>query len=392
MGRILNYIENEGEGKYSCYKTRKFSLDTSDLDILDYDDRPALELNGGKFAETDLSRRDTVAIDERIMNLASSPLFSFFLDGSRHVYKVDDIAIGNRIFPFLVGQIIVGCCRRIDRDTFRKYDITRKIVLSLPVNFNYDGDKEENFCRDYCEKINAEIQQNQFVKEHNISIDRMLLYPTDGVTDISKDRNGFKNSGTAKIQAEMTDEEQYMVKSLCERNMLDNEHYLIKDGSIEYNPSFSNMSRIEWSQLRSNYRHVVGVSKMFNPDLLRDYRGRKLSKTIANLHPFERTKVYRYPSPNGQHEFAMWYVRLRRSNFRETNYSDIVKCEMLLEEIGGQISTDLINLISANLIKEAYPVCYGKDTRWANHLYPVFLTECFCKSNYISQDILLNLF
>ena len=81
----------------------------------------------------------------------------------------------------------------------------------------------------------------------------------------------------------MSDEEQFMVKSLCENNLLDNEHFLIKDGSIEYNPSFSNMSPLEWNQLRSNYKHVVGVSKMFNPDLLKDYRGRKLSKTIASL-------------------------------------------------------------------------------------------------------------
>ena len=65
---------------------------------------------------------------------------------------------------------------------------------------------------------------------------------------------------------------------------------------------------------------------------------------------------------------------------------------LFLEEKGSSIDTNLINLISANLIKEAYPTCYGKDTRWANHLYPVFLTEYFCKSNYINQNIILNLF
>ena len=183
----------------------------------------------------------------------------------------------------------------------------------------------------------------------------------------------------------MSDEEQFMVKSLCENNLLDNEHFLIKDGSIEYNPSFSNMSPLEWNQLRSNYKHVVGVSKMFNPDLLKDYRGRKLSKTIASLRPFERTKVYRYPAQNGQSEFAMWYLRLRKGEFRETHFSDVIKCELFLEEKGSSIDTNLINLISANLIKEAYPTCYGKDTRWANHLYSVFLTEYFCKSNYINS-------
>ena len=352
MGRILEFIEKDGEGKYSCYKTRKLILDQNDQDTLDYDDKPAIEQHSGTFAETDLTRVDTVKIDVRMMKLASFPLFSYFLDGSRHVYKVDDIAIGNRIFPFLAGQIIVGCCERKDRDTFKKYKLQRKVVLSLPQNFNYDDDKEENFCRNYCDKINEEISASNFVREHGIKIDKILLYPTDGNKDITKDKNGFKNSGTAKIQSEMSDEEQLMVKSLCEDNLLDNEHFLIKDGSIEYNHSFSNMSLIEWSQLRSNYKHVVGVSKMFNPDLLKDYKGRKLSRTIANLKPFERTKVYRYPAQNGQAEFAMWYLRLRDSEFRETHFSDVIKCEMFIEQKGESIETPLINLICANLIRQ----------------------------------------
>lgn len=88
----------------------------------------------------------------------------------------------------------------------------------------------------------------------------------------------------------------------------------------------------------------------------------------------------------------MWYLRLRKSDFRETHFSDVVKCEMMLEEKDGTLDTQLVDLISANLIREAYPTCYGKDSRWANHLYPVFLTESFCKSNYINQNIILNLF
>lgn len=65
---------------------------------------------------------------------------------------------------------------------------------------------------------------------------------------------------------------------------------------------------------------------------------------------------------------------------------------MVILEEGGAIASDLIDTISANLIKEAYPVCYGNDTRWANHIYPVYLTETFCKSKYFNSDIILNLF
>ena len=392
--KILDFIEKDGDGKYSCYRTRKLVLDSNDQDTLDYnyDDKPAIALNSASIAESDLTRKETVSISPQMMKLASTPLFSYFLDGSRHVYKVDDIAIGNRIFPFLAGQIVVGCCMRLDRNTFKRHSVIRKVLLSLPRNFNYDGDKTENFCRNYCEKINEELSKSSFAQEHGIKIDKILLYPTDGSKDITADKNGYKNSGTAKIQNEMTDEEQLMVAQLCKDNCLDNEHLLIKDGSIEYNPSYSNLSTTEWNQFRSNYKHVVGVSKMFNPDLLKDFKGRPLAKTIATLKPFERTKVYRYVASGSQSEFAMWYLRVRNKDFRETQFSDVVKCEMLLEEKGGSLDTSTVDLISANLIREAYPTCYGSDSRWANHLYPVFLTETFCKSNYINQNIILNLF
>lgn len=394
MGKILDFIDKEGEGRYYCYKTKKFSLDDPAPETLDYDDRPATSTSGKSIAESDLRRVETIPLGDKINKLAAKPLFYYFLDGSRHVYKVDDIAVGNGIYPFLAGQIIVGCCQRPSRDIFKKCLLTRKIVLSLPENFNWDEDKEADFCRSYCDKINEELYKNEFVKNHGIKIDKILLYKTDGNKEITQDRNGFKNSGTAKIQSEMTDEEQMMVRELCSRNLLDNDHYLIKDGSLEYNPSFTNLRQTEWNLLRSNYKHVVGVSKMFNPDLLKDFNGHKLSKTIANLKPFERTKVYRYQANKDykESEFAIWYVRLRKSDYRETHFSDVVKCEMVLEEPGASIDTDLVNIISANIIREAFPVCYGKDSRWANHLYPVFLTETYCKSNYLGQDILLNLF
>ena len=160
---------------------------------------------------------------------------------------------------------------------------------------------------------------------------------------------------------------------------------------MEYTPS-ARLRDDEWLKMRNNYQYVVGVSKQFNPDLILDFEKNKLSKTIASLNPFHRTKVYRYVVDQCQVEFAIWYLRLRDSEFRETHFSDIVKCEMIIPTEGGVIDSDTIDVICANLIREAYPVCYGSDSRWANHLYPVFLTEKYCKSNYIDNNIILNLF
>lgn len=389
MTKILDYIESSGKGKYVCYKTKKGVFNTDDYDILTYDDKPISQSKNSKFAESDQSRIPVERIDKDLIRTVQ-PIFSYFLDGSRHVYKVDDIAIGKRIFPFLAGQTIVGCCHRKDRDSFKGYKLYRKLVLSLPDNFDLD-DGGDNFRRLYCEKLNEAIKFNRYVVQSNLKVDDILLYKTDGISG-KEDKGNYINRAIAIIQNSMTDDEQLLVAELCRENRLDDENFLIKDGSIEYNPEFSLLDKSEWNLLRSNYKHVVGVSKKFDPELIPDFTGNKLSKTIAQLKPFERTKVYRYESGHSGGQFAVWYLRLRNSEFRETHFSDVVKCEMVITKEGDNIDTNIINTISANLIRESYPVCYGTDARWANHLYPVFLTETFCKAHYIDSNIILNLF
>ena len=72
----------------------------------------------------------------------------------------------------------------------------------------------------------------------------------------------------------------------------------------------------------------------------------------------------------------------------------VIKVEKILmdEEHGIGIDSDEIDLLSATLINERTPTCYGTDKRWANHLYPVFLTESFVKSKYMSTEMFLHLF
>jgi hypothetical protein len=56
------------------------------------------------------------------------------------------------------------------------------------------------------------------------------------------------------------------------------------------------------------------------------------------------------------------------------------------------LNSEEVDLITTNIINERNPVCYGSDSRWANHLYPVYLTESFIKSKYLSDLNFLNLF
>ena len=222
-----------------------------------------------------------------IERTTSNPLFKFFLDGSRHVYKVDDIAIGRKIFPVLAGQIVVGCCERIDRDTFKSFDFYRRFVLSLPDDFDYD-DGGENYCRYFCEGINDELSKMSYVKVSGIKVDKILLYKTDQKDPYKSDKDSYKSRGTAKIQAEMTDEEQNMVSELCKKNKLDSKHFLIKDGSLQYNPNFSNFDREDKTLMKENYRFVVGV--VVGDALF----GRVALARVRGSRPFEDAAVRGY--------------------------------------------------------------------------------------------------
>ena len=163
-----------------------------------------------------------------------------------------------------------------------------------------------------------------------VSMEPILSCAPSALAGLKEAARTASSSGTPQEMAlvrhfHKLDAEQAMVAKLCKENKLDDEHYLIKDGSIEYAPSHSHNSH-QQSLVVSNYKHVVGVSKLFNPELLKDFEGKRLSQTIAGLKSFERTKAYRYLSDITKQEYAVWYLRLRKDYPRETNYSDVIKC------------------------------------------------------------------
>lgn len=43
-------------------------------------------------------------------------------------------------------------------------------------------------------------------------------------------------------------------------------------------------------------------------------------------------------------------------------------------------------------IRAGSPTCYGRDERWASHLYPVYLTETLIKSTFESDLVFINNF
>ncbi len=316
----------------------------------------------------------------KIKEMHNTSIFSYFLDGSRKTYKIDDMSYKNNIFPIVAGQVAVGCLKRINKE-MKKEDFVFKNVISLP--FEAKVSNMNIFKNDMLKAIKERKVTNKF----NVQIDDILVYKTNS-------DDNFENQAIVEIQDFMIKEEQDMVASLVKKNKLNQDNWLIKDGSLEYIDNKKTNTKV--TEIKNNYKYVIGVSKSFNPTKCIVKSGKSNSDFIANLKLYERTPAYMYKCSRAENvHMVIWYVRIRDKKHTANVFDGILKVEKILLnelEIDNGLDTDMINHITSHLINERNPVCYGKDSRWANHLYPIYLTESYIKSKYISNSLYLQMF
>lgn len=242
------------------------------------------------------------------------------------------------------------------------------------------------FFANLCKKLNGE----SYLETIDIQFTDVIPYATK-VDEFER----IEGKGIAVIQDLMIQREVAMVTKLVAEHKINNRRYLLKDGSLEYRVDHLRNDR-EKRQFQKNFSFVVGVSKSFNPENCKDKKGKNNSNMIADLPLYHRTPVSMYSSPRLEGmRYAVWYLRIRDKRYTTNTFDGILKIEKILvtdEQIHNGLETEEVDLISANIINERNPVCYGADSRWANHLYPVYVTECFAKSKYLSDTMFLNLF
>jgi len=384
--KVMNILAEETGGK--SYKAHKYVLDYSDHPTVDY---CGSEIIWKRRAET-TQHRNYVPLEELCKTLASrhDQILSYFLDGSRRVFKVDDIAYsqsGGRsvIYPVIAGQIGVGCCKRIDKRVVPE-KLERECVLSMPDVANADG--KSGFWPATAKKLS---QCNE-LKRLGIEFSTILPYKTS-----KNDEKKFEDQATACIQDRMIESEKKLVAGLVRDGKLNQDNYLVKDGSLEYRPTKADKAdKKKYQTFKNNYKWVIGASKNFNPEVCEDINGKANPGFIADLPLYHRTPVAEYENQMlGDIKFAVWYIRLRDKSKTRTPFDGILKVEKILvtaEENKNGIDSELVDTLSAYLINERNPVCYGADLRWANHIYPIYLTESYVKSRYMSAESFLHLF
>ena len=388
MAKIMEIVEKETKGK--SYHTYKYSYDAIGIPSIEYDDDPKKIMKWKESGETGTPKKplNMKSLADQLQQEGTAPILSYFLDGSRRVFKVDDIAYRRQVFPVVAGQVGIGCCRR-ENKKMHKERFYRELVLALPDKANADGWDDKAY---FAAKV-AKLNESDDLQRLRLKFTAILPYSTSKTAFLD---GKFENLAIATIQDYMIEAEKRMVAELVKERRLGQDDYLLKDGSLEYKIMKTGREDFRTLQtIKHNYSWVIGVSKSFNPESCLDHTGKPNSNYIADLPVLHRTPVARYENREflGDVQFGVWYIRLQDKRRTQTPFDGVVKVEKIMdEEIQTGIDSDVIDLISANIINERNPTCYGMDRRWANHLYPVFLTEAYVKSKYLSTEMFLHLF
>ena len=246
--KIRDILTEETGGK--SYKAHKYSLDATERPTIDYG---SSQIVWKKTAET-IRHTKYINLERlcKIITTQNDQLLSYFLDGSRRVFKVDDRAYydGSRsmIFPIIAGQIGVGCCRRADRK-MEPEKFKREIVLSIPDIANAGGKPGFFYL------ITKKLNECEALKNLGIEFSAILPYKT------SKDEEKkFEDRATACVQDRMIEHEKELVAELVREGKLNQDNYLIKDGSLEYRPTQKDKaSKKSYQTFKNNYSWVLGA-------------------------------------------------------------------------------------------------------------------------------------
>lgn len=272
MPKIMEIIAKETKGK--SYRTYKYSYDSIGVPSIDYDDDISKVMKWKDCGETNDPKKpiDLKPLADKLHEVGEVPLIKYFLDGSRHVFKVDDIAYNKQVFPVVAGQIGVGCCRREEK-RMKPELFYRELVLALPDKSNADGWDDAAYFASTRDKLN----KSEELKKLKLEFSAIIPYETS-----KKEKYDTKldNKAIAVIQDYMVEAEKRMVAELVKKKLLGQNSYLLKDGSLEYQKMNTGKNELRsLQQIKNNYNWVIGVSKAFNPELCLDHTGKPNSKS-----------------------------------------------------------------------------------------------------------------
>ena len=318
-----------------------------------------------------------IDLSSRSKSLASvsGQTLSYFLDSSMQIIRAGEIAYRHLgtpapVCPVMAAQIGVGCCRRVNRKLFPE-KINYEVVIVLPNTAEFGGKGNGFF-----ESMALKLSQAALMQKLNLKVTAILKYTPGQFSSLQE--NAF-----SVIQSRMLEQEQALTEDLTLHRKLNQENFLIKDGSLQN--VIMNAKKYRFNI--NNYRWILGVSRSFDPEIRFNSQDNANSGYIADTPVNHRTKAARFEGLGGA-EFAVWYIRLRDRTRTNSAFDGVIRVEKMLvtqSEKDKGLDSAFIDTLSAYILNERTHVESGC-------IYPVFLTQSYIKSRYLGTDSFAQLF
>jgi hypothetical protein len=306
---------------------------------------------------------DSQSIPIKEVGSSIPSILCFFLDGSRRTYKIADLLIRGRYLPLIAGQVGVAVVLR---------DL---------------GENQVKPVRELCSFRNVLAFPKQVTTQEDLQLlSERISEETARAFDlihyeVKEDRDPV-DLGIAAIMSHMASLELTAMQRMSELHLLHSSSLLVKDGPLRY--KYLKGRGFDVTQ----FRNVIGVSKTFRPSFtVGTGRGKRdVGAITASLEMGQRTPVFK---TLGEDRFiGVWYLRIRRRDQMGNPLQGIIKVECYaiddLEAENG-LDGERVNTISTHLLRERNVTPYGRDSRWASHIYPVFAAETFVKASLLSD-------
>lgn len=296
-------------------------------------------------------------------------LFRYFLDGSRRVFSIAEVIVERRYYPVLAGQIGVGVIERRDDGKLKPLNdhCTFQNLIVFPDKLSAD---------DY-RQIQMEINTTSRFKFHVSQYKTAKLKAGGTLSDL----------GIAMIMRTMHNTEIDTVRALSQSGALGDDRMLMIDGGLQ----FGDQGKID----PADFRYVAAVAKTFQPNVSAGKgRGKYDIGTLAKRLDFgDRTFVIGQKFKKLQ--LASWYLKLRPKRYMHSPLQGVAKIEVFAvgrdEEENG-IDQSRVSNICKSILTERNVTPYGKDARWAVHLYPIFQVEQYLKSRFANSATFMGAF
>lgn len=352
MNHILSILQKEG---LKCLRCDQINLDYERFtEYKDSDEHPADHV---------FERPKPIAFNRPVMEIDKQidSIFGYFLDGSRRTYKIADVIVEGRYLPLIAGQVGVAVVHRMPGTktvTPVKQFCRFENIIAFPRNI------ESSELKDLQDTVNTKVNFRFSFVSYDVKNNRD---PVD--------------LGIARIMKQMQDLEVQVVKELSEQKLLHNDCMLIIDGPLR----FKKMRDRQFDIVQ--FRNVIGLSKRFQPSFTvgKGKKKKDVGLITSQLKFSERSVAF---SPQGEDSIGMWYLRIRDPGKMTNPLQGVVKLECYAidpEDKEQGLDSDRLDIISGHILRERNVTPFKADSRWAAHLYPIYLAETYIKTSFLSD-------